>query len=163
MMAQGSPVPIITLHKAMVSLTGESFQSARVHGLVWASRAIWISALAWYAWRCRHHIVAAVPSRAALADWTVLLLAPLPFSPWLEPYHAIPLLVGAVLCIAITLDQDIERRDRLAALAALGVMVLFLAIRVPFAIRGLGLLAQFLILTAALGVLRPRLAREPAE
>ena len=162
MAAQGSQVPIVTLHKAIVNLTGESFQSPRVAALVWALRAIWVAALAWYAWRCRHNLLAGVPSRAALADWTVLLIAPLPFSPWLEPYHAIPLLIGAVLLIAIALDEQVERRDRLAALAPLLVMALFLVIRVPFPIRGLGMLAQFLVLTVALGLLRPRLARSPA-
>ena len=124
-------------------------------------RAIWIASLAWYARRCRHRLFADIPSRAALADWTVLLIAPLPFSPWLEPYHAIPLLIGAVLMIAIALDDQVERRDRLVAVAALAIMALFLAIRVPFAVRGLGMLAQFLVLTGALGLLRPRLARSP--
>ena len=162
MAAQHSQVPIVTLHKAIVNLTGESFQSPRVAALVWTLRAIWVAALAWYAWRCRHHLLAGIPSRAALADWTVLLIAPLPFSPWLEPYHAIPLLVGAVLLIAIALDEQIERRDRLTVLAALAIMALFLVIRVPFAVRGLGMLAQFLVLTTALGLLRPRLARSPA-
>ncbi len=162
MAAQHSQVPIVTLHKALVNLTGESFQSPRVAALVWTLRAIWVAALAWYAWRCRHRLLAGIPSRAALADWTVLLIAPLPFSPWLEPYHAIPLLVAGVLLIAIALDDQVERRDRLTALAALAVMAFFLVIRVPFAVRGLGMLAQFLVLTAVLGLLRPRLARSPA-
>ena len=93
----------------------------------------------------------------------MLLLAPLPFSPWLEPYHAIPLLVGAMLCAAIALDRQIERRDRWIALAALAALALFLVVRVPFAIRGLQMLVQFLALTIALGLLRPRLAPLPAS
>ena len=153
--------PLVTLHKAIVNLTGASFHSALSHAWLWVLRATWIAALLWYAWRCRHCLFAAAPSRAALADWTVLLIAPLPFSPWLEPYHAIPLLVGAVLCSAVALDKHVGRRDRMVALAALAGLTLFIAVRVPFAIRGLQILAQFLILTVALGLLRPRLSRSP--
>jgi glycosyl transferase family 87 len=155
--------PLITLHKAIVNLTGASFQSSITHAWLWVLRAIWLAALLWYAWRCRHCLFAAAPSRAALADWTVLLIAPLPFSPWLEPYHAIPLLIGAMLCTAIALDKQVERRDRTIALAALVGLALFLMVRVPFAIRGLQILAQFLMLTIALGLLRPRLPRSPAS
>ena len=155
--------PLVTLHKAIVNLTGESFQSFLTQAWLWELRAIWFAALAWYVWRCRRCLLAAAPSRAALADWAVLLLAPLPFSPWLEPYHAIPLLVGAMLCAAIALDRQIERRDRWIALAALAALALFLVVRVPFAIRGLQLLVQFLALVIALGLLRPRLAPLPAS
>jgi hypothetical protein len=161
MAAQDSQVPIITLHKAMANLTGEGFHSPRVYAFVWVLRAIWIAALVWYAWRCRNCLLAGIPSRAALADWTVLLLAPLPFIPWLEPYHAIPLLVAAVLFVAIALDEDAERRDRVTALAAIATLALFLVVRVPFEVRGLGVLAQFLAVTAVLGLLRPQLSREP--
>lgn len=154
--------PLVTLHKAIVNLTGESFQSPITNAWLWALRAIWLAALAWYAWRCRHCLLAAAPSRAALADWTVLLIAPLPFSPWLEPYHAIPLLVGAMLCTAIALDKQIQQRDRVIACAALAALALFLIVRVPFPIRGLQILGQFLALTVALGLLRPHLRRSLA-
>jgi hypothetical protein len=160
---QEATIPITTLHKAMVTLTGEDFQSPRVYALVWLLRGIWIAALGWYAWRCRHGLVTAVPSRAALADLTVLLLAPLPFSPWLEPYHAIPLMIGAVLCIAVALDPGGLRTDRWAALVALASLPLIYALRVPFPVRGLGIFAQFLVLTTVLGLLRARLARVPAD
>ena len=162
LMVQQPAVPIVSLRKAFVNLTGEGFQSSRVEALLWLARGLWIAVLAWYAWRCRRHFFAALPSRAALADWTVLLIAPLPFSPWLEPYHAIPLLVGTVLCSAIALDASAESRDRWTALTALAALALFLAIKVPFPVRGLALLAQFMVMTAVLGLLRPRLARLPA-
>jgi hypothetical protein len=155
--------PLTTLHRAVVTLTGESFQSGRTQALVWLLRGGWVALLAWYAWRCRDCLVAQVPSRAALADWTVLLLAPLPFSPWLEPYHAIPLLVAAVLCTAIAMDRETARFDRLLALAALATLALFLAAGVSFEVRGLALLAQFFGIAAILGLLRPRLARTSAQ
>ncbi|MET0850004.1 MAG: hypothetical protein ABW020_02645 [Candidatus Rokuibacteriota bacterium] len=54
--------------------------------------ALWLGALLWYARRALAAGRGSAPSRAALADWTVLLLAPLPLSPWLEPYHPVPVL-----------------------------------------------------------------------
>jgi hypothetical protein len=153
--------PLATLHRAAAYVTGGELQSSLTIACVWILRGLWVAALLWYAWRCRECLLAAIPSRAALADWIVLLLAPLPFSPWLEPYHAIPLMVGAVLCIAVALDAG-DRRDRLLASVALGTLVLFLAVRVPFGARGLGLLAQFLVMTVILGLLRPRLPRSAA-
>src|SRR5262245_64985355 len=39
------------------------------------------------------HIVCRFPLGLHWPDWVVLMLAPLPFSPWLEPYHAVPVLL----------------------------------------------------------------------
>ena len=72
---------------------------------------------------------------------------------------ALPLYVAAL-----------ERSDRLGKLPhrfpagrVLAALALFLVVRVPFAIRGLQLLVQFLALVIALGLLRPRLAPLPAS
>jgi hypothetical protein len=54
------------------------------------------------------------------------------------------------------------RRDRGVALAALAALTVSLAVRVPFPVRGLEMLAQFFVLMVALGLLRPRLARTAA-
>jgi hypothetical protein len=152
--------PIVTLERAVVNLTGGTFGSSAT--LSWLSMlwSIWVAALLWYAWRCRTAFPVTAPSRAALADWIVLLLAPLPFSPWLEPYHAIPIFAGALLCITIALDENLGRRDRMAALAALATLLLFIVFKVPFNFRGFGLGAQFLLLVLVLGHLRPRLHRQ---
>jgi hypothetical protein len=118
----------------------------------------WSGALVWYATRALARFAVDVPSRAALADWTVLLLAPLPFSPWLEPYHAVPLVLGAMLCLTIAADAQAPMRSRLVAAAAVAALALVRLAGVPFALRGFGLLAQFLALVIALGLLRPSLA-----
>jgi len=154
--------PLVTLHKALVTLTGEGFHSTVTQGWLWALRIGWVAVCLWYVWQCRHGLLAALPSRAALADWTALLIAPLPVSPWLEPYHAIPLLVGATLCTAIALDKETGRRERTVAFAALAALTVSLAVRVPFPVRGLEMLVQFVVMMVALGLLRPRLARTPA-
>ena len=87
----------------------------------------------------------------------MLLLGPLPFSPWLEPYHGIPVFVGTLLCVAVALDQNVRRGDRVAALAAPATLLLFIVFKVPFGIRGFGLGAQFLVFVLVLAYLRPRL------
>jgi hypothetical protein len=154
--SDGGP-PLVTLQRAVVNSTGQEFGSGLTLLIVSGLCSIWVAALLWYAWRCRNGFPVRSPSRAALADWIVLLLAPLPCSPWLEPYHAIPLLVGAVLCIALLIDATLPPADRLAALTAAATLLLLLVLKVPFAVRGFGLYAQFLVFVFVLAYLRPRL------
>ena len=149
--------PLVTLQRAIVNLTSWSFQSAATLATLSVLWSLWVAALLWYGWRCRGSFPVQVPSRAALADWIVLLLAPLPFSPWLEPYHSIPLLVGAVLCLVLLLDHTVARQDRLAALTAIATPLMFILFKVPFTVRGFGLGTQFLILVLVLAYVRPHL------
>ena len=83
----------------------------------------------------------------------------LEISPWLEPYHAVPIVVGAILCAAIGADELATTRARLVAFGAVGSLALIRVLGTPFSLRGLGLLAQFLVITIALGILRPKLER----
>jgi hypothetical protein len=157
---EGGP-PLVTLQRAIVNLSGEAYGSAATLARLSILWSIWLAALLWYAWQCRRSAFPVVaPSRAALADWTVLLLAPLPFSPWLEPYHCVVLFVGALLCVIIALDENAVRGDRMAALAAVATLLLFLVVRVPFAVRGFGLFAQLLVFVLVLAYLRPRLRQQ---
>ena len=149
--------PLVTLHRAVVNFTGQAFGSAATLAMLWTLWAIWMAALLLYAWRCRSSFPVGAPSRAGLADWIVLLLAPLPFSPWLEPYHGIPLFVGALLCVVLLFDETLLHCDRLAALTATAMLLLFIVFRVPFEVRGFGLGAQFLLMVLVLAYLRPRL------
>jgi hypothetical protein len=146
-----------------MTITGEGPEAPAVQWLVRALLAGWTAALLWYASRALRPFQALAPSRAALADWTVLLLAPLPFSPWLEPYHAVPIVVGALLCLTIAADELAATRSRLIAVAAVGVLGFIRASGVPFPMRGLELLAQFSVLVIALGLLRPKLETSAAS
>ncbi|MEZ5786304.1 MAG: glycosyltransferase family 87 protein [Xanthobacteraceae bacterium] len=159
--AAGGP-PLVTLERAVVALTGGDFGSTKTLMWLWTLWSLWLGVLALYAWRWQGSAPTSAPSRSALADWTVLLLAPLPFSPWLEPYHAAPLFLGALLCIVIANDKDALRKDRLAALFALATLFLFIVIRVPFAVRGLGMTTQFVVMVLVLAFIRPRLDRPQA-
>jgi hypothetical protein len=153
--------PLVSVRRAAMTLTGEGPETTATLVAVAVLWAIWIAALAWYALRAFGSRIALAPSRAALADWTVLLLAPLPFNPWLEPYHAIPIVPGLVLLVVLALDEKFPPRERMTALAALAAFAIVRMLGVPFAIRAIGILAGFLVLVAALGFLRPRLAVAP--
>jgi len=160
-----SGAPLVSLGEAAMALTGEDVLSPATRAVVGAMWTIWIAAIVWYSRRAVRSYPTSVPSRAALADWTVLLLAPLPFSPWLEPYHAVPMVPGAILCVVIALDDGVSAADRRIAAAALLALGLTRMAELPFAMRGIVLLTQFLVVTVGLGLLRPRLsanaAREP--
>jgi Glycosyltransferase family 87 len=153
--------PLVTLRRAAVVFTGGHPDAAIVRWLLGLLWAIWLAALAWYALRARNGRRVAAPSRAALADWTVLMLAPLPFSPWLEPYHAVPIVPGTILCLMVALDRRAGVPDHIIAAAALSALLAMHAVGVPIPIRGLELMGQFLVLVIAFGWLRPRLAADP--
>lgn len=154
--------PLITLRRAVITLTGASPDAATTRSLIFLLWAVWIAALLWYAHRALIGGRVIAPSRAALADWTILMLAPLPFSPWIEPYHAVAVVPGTILCLVLALDNQLGNRERM--LAAVGAVLVFLTIHligVPLRIRGFGLLAQFLSLLTVFGLLRPRIDRLP--
>jgi hypothetical protein len=121
----------------------------------------WTALLIWYAWRAVSGGISSAPSRAVLADWVILLVAPLPFSPWLEPYHAVALLPAALLLIAVTLDVKAAIAHRIVASMAVVAVLLLREIVDSFALRGISLLAQFAVLAVALAVMRPAFGREP--
>ena len=161
--AQRNGPPIVTLRRAIMVLSGASPNAAITRlllGLLWS---IWFAALAWYAARAWNGGHVTAPSRAALADWTILMLAPLPFSPWLEPYHGVPVVPGTILCLVVALDKQATGHDRIAVAAALSVLLAMHAVRLPVPVRGLPLLVQFLVLTIALGLVRPRLSGAPSS
>lgn len=157
--------PLINLQRAATVLSGSQPDAATPRLIVAGLWAIWMAALSWYGTRSlRYPDHACAPSRATLADWTVLMLAPLPFSPWLEPYHAVPMVPATILCLLVALDRGAgERAQKIAAAALVGLLAIRLA-GVPFEVRGIALLAQFLIVVSAFALLRPSpaLVAQPA-
>jgi len=157
--ARGHGPPLVTLRRAAMTLTGTGATEAATRTvllLLWAS---WLIALLWYMRRTFAGERAEAPSRSALADWTILMLAPLPFSPWLEPYHAVPVVPAAILCLETAFDGRVETQLRSIPLVALSALLAMRLIFLPFGIRALGLLAQFIVLVIALGLLRPHFDR----
>ena len=94
-----------------------------------------------------------------LADWVVLLMAPLPFSPWLEPYHAIALLPAAMLLLLVIFDVESPRAHRALAIAGLITVVLLRELVDDFPLRGLSFLAQFAVVVAVLAIMRRAFGR----
>jgi hypothetical protein len=146
--------PLVTLRRGAMYLFGAAPFDWQTQIFVAAMLALWCAVLAWYALRGFRPVE--VPSRAALADWTVVLLVPLPFSPWLEPYHVVPMVLAAVVCFLTALDDRMAGRDRLVALGALAIYALDRLIN-PFPEKSLDVFARFVLLVLALAFLRPRL------
>jgi Glycosyltransferase family 87 len=159
--ADGPGPPVVSLQRAASALTGSGPFTIASRSVVMAMWAIWLGAALWYFGRAARSGAVDVPSRAALADWTVLLLAPLPFSPWVEPYHAIALVPGAILLALVAADDRVATRDRTIAIGALIALAGTRMIDLPFALRGMVLLARFLVVTFTLGLMRRRLAGKP--
>jgi hypothetical protein len=153
--------PLVTLRAAVSTLTAEDLFARKTQTLIGTLWAIWFAALVWYFSRAAKTRVG-TPSRAALADWTVLLLAPLPLSPWLEPYHAIPIVPGVMLLILVALDDEVIRRDRLIACFTLAVLAIERLVHLPRSLEGFDLFARLLELVVALALLRSRLDPLPA-
>ena len=154
--------PIVTLHKALVNLTGEGFHSATTQGWLWALRIGWVAVLpvvrvAMPALPARRHPVAGGAGRLdGAADRAAAgqpLARAVPRNPAAGRRHVVH--CGCP-------RHRHARRDRGVALAALAALAVSLAVRVPFPVRGLEMLAQFFVLIVALGLLRPRLARTAA-
>jgi hypothetical protein len=145
---------VTTVRRAAIVITGAGPAAASTEWLVRSLFAAWTGLILWYGSRAWRTGIGAMPSRAMLADWLVLLLFPLPFSPWLEPYHGVPMLTAAVLLVAVAMDQTVSERGRsCAAFALVGVLLL----RVFFdelLMRGLSMLAQFAVVVVAFALLR---------
>ena len=151
--------PVISLRKAAATLTGEAPDAVFtvwVLALLWG---VWALSLAWYLRRVLHARRGLQPSLASLADWTVLMLAPLPFSPWLEPYHAVPLLPGAILCTVVAFDPLTGAFDRRVAFGTIALLIFVWMFNkiCPWSLRGIVLLTTFEVLVLGLGLLRQRL------
>jgi hypothetical protein len=148
--------PLVTLRGSLSALTRIDPFGRETQILIRVMWSVWFAALAWYFSRALK-TPAGAPSRAALADWTVLLLAPLPISPWLEPYHAVPLVPAVMVCILVTIDDQVLKRDRLIAFLMLAVLLVERINRVPRPLEGFDLFGRLLELIVVLAWLRPRL------
>ena len=152
--------PLITLHRAALAFLGAD-RAMAVRALVLALQAGWIGLLALYAWRSLVSGRSEAPSRAALADWTILTLAPLPMSPWLEPYHLVPMISGQILCGLLALDRHVPARDRRLGGGLLACLFFSQFIGLPFTMRGFLVFGRAAALVLTLAVLRPGLDKRP--
>jgi hypothetical protein len=157
MAGSGSGPPLITLRLAASRLLAADPFGAEVGSLLLVLRGIWISVLAVYGYRAWRRPASEAAWRATLADWFVLLVAPLPFSTWLEPYHAVALIPGFVLCMVLALDRNLSVGARSAMVLACVASAAVKELPIPFEMRGLIFTTQFAFVILALCVVRPAL------
>ncbi len=152
--------PLITLRLAASRLLAADPFGLEVKSLLLFLQGIWIVVLALYGYRAWRHPASDSAWQATLADWFVLLVAPLPFSTWLEPYHAVVLIPGFVLCIVLALDRKLAVRIRAAMVLACVASAAVKELPFSFEVRGLVFTAQFAFVILALCMVRPTLNAE---
>ena len=92
-----------------------------------------------------------------LTDVSLLLLAPIALSPYLEPYHEAPFALAAALLVDAGTDVTLTARWRAAAWLTLALSYLAIAVRTPFAVRGLAVnIELFIALAGLLAISRHR-------
>ena len=146
-------VPIPTWVEVSIAL--------RTSQAIWAALVVRYFILAGRPTSCPAHDV-----QARLSDVCVVLLAPLPFSIWFTPYHAVVLLPANMLLLTVALGNDRSLWARRAAAAALvGCQILQYAIQ-QWELRGATSLASFVLIVLALGMVRsdsPKAMESPAK
>lgn len=152
--------PLITLRLAASSLLDADPFGSQVRGLLIGLQAVWVGVLGIYVWRAWWRRPRWSAWRAVLADWFVLLVAPLPFSPWFEPYHAVALIPGFVLCILVAIDRTQTGTARIAVATACIASAIIKELPIPFDVRGLLFTAQFAFVILALSFVRHGLKRD---
>ncbi len=153
----GSRPPSITLRLAESRLLGADPFAPEVRWLLLLLQATWIVVLAVYGYRAWRHPTSGAAWHATLADWFVLLVAPLPSSTWFEPYHAVALIPGFVLCMVFALDRGVSVAVRLMFVLACVASAAVKELPIPFEMRGLVFTAQFTFVVLSLSVIRPAL------
>ncbi|HEX3859935.1 MAG TPA: glycosyltransferase family 87 protein [Pseudolabrys sp.] len=126
-------------------------------------QAVWLAVLAAYFIMATRVGAAAPDSRARLADVCVILLAPLPFSHYFAPYHAVPLLPAYVLLLAAAANESEPLRLRVIAGGAIALAQLMLYANPNWQFRGAVYFITFVAVTVALGVLRRAYSQRTQE
>jgi len=162
MPGSGLGPPLITLRLAASRLVDADPFGPDVRNLLLVLQGAWVGILAIFAFRAWRYPASNRPGRTTLADWFVLLVAPLPFSPWLEPYHAVALIPGFVLCMLIALDRRQGAWMRLLVVLACLASAMVKELPISFAMRGLVFTAQFSFVILALSMARSAMDAETA-
>jgi len=140
---------------ASALIVGDEPNATAVSILLRSSQAVWIAIVAGYFILAARPNVSAGEPQARLADVCVGLLAPLPFSVWFTPYHAVVLLPAYMLLLTVVVSDAWKFRIRCMALATLAAcQILQYAIRSE--LRGTTYLVIFALVVVALGIMRSR-------
>jgi len=148
-------LPADLWREASALIVGNEPHSVEASILLRSSQAVWIALVAGYLVFATRPNVSAPEPQARLADVCVGLLAPLPFSIWFTPYHAVVLLPAHMLLLTVVASEAWNVRIRCMALLTLvGCQIMQYAI--PSELRGAIYLVLFGLVVVALGVVRSR-------
>jgi hypothetical protein len=146
---------------SIAALLGVAPASGTANIALRAIQIAWLALVAFYYFFCARGDVA--PGRGhdqlRLADICVALMMPLPLSTWLFPYHLVVLLPAYLLLLAVAAAEEWPVRIRVWTIAAC------IAAQIPrFVVhdwhyRGIVFLASFVVLVAALAMIRRSAAR----
>jgi hypothetical protein len=140
---------------ASALIVGDDPGSTGASILLRSGQAVWIAIVAGYFFLAARQNASAQEPQARLADVCVGLLAPLPFSIWFTPYHAIVLLPINMLLLTVAANETRNIRTRCVALATL-VACQILQYAFPSEFRGATYFVIFTLVVVALGVVRSR-------
>ncbi|MBL8705744.1 MAG: DUF2029 domain-containing protein [Rhodospirillales bacterium] len=138
------PGYLISLHKTLAGLLSLPPTDAQV---VYATRALqiaWLALIAWMLWRWPPD---------DLSSGALLVLAPLPLGPVLQPHHAAVMLLPALVLLAIAADDAASRAKRAASAAVLLLCFVLTQSGPAGTWRGVSILLATLILAVSVGAL----------
>jgi hypothetical protein len=155
-------LPADLWREAGALIVGTDRNSIELSILLRSSQAIWIAIVVGYFVFATRPNASAPEPQARLTDICVGLLAPLPFSIWFTPYHAVVLLPANMLLLTVVVSETWNVRIRGIALATLvGCQILQYAI--PSEFRGATYLVIFSLVVVALGVVRSRIGETRSD
>lgn len=137
------PGYLVSLHRTVAALMAAAPTDGAVIAATRALQLGWIALLAW------------MLGRRALSDAAeaaLLVLAPLPLGPVLQPHHAAVMLLPAVVVLAGVSAPDVRPHQRWTVIAALAACFLVTQLGPGGVWRGAGLMTATLILALATGL-----------
>ncbi|MCC7047900.1 MAG: DUF2029 domain-containing protein [Alphaproteobacteria bacterium] len=137
------PGYLVSLHRTVAGLMPAAPTDVAVIALTRALQLGWIALLAWMIGR------GALPDAAEAA---LLVLAPLPLGPVLQPHHAAVMLLPAVVVLAGVSAPDAAPHRRWTGIAALAACFLATQVGPGGPWRGAGLMTATVILALAVGL-----------
>lgn len=128
-------------HPILISLQSAAAWLSRGNDLVASAivfgiRSIWLLAIGAVFWSARRRVLPTDSARL-LADLALLTLAPIAVSPYLEPYHAVPFVIPAIVLASAAVDPSRSTHSRILAGILFAVSAAIVPSLGPWAVRGL--------------------------
>ncbi len=136
------PGYLISLHKTLAGLLSLPPTDGQVIAATRALQLAWLALIAWMLWR------------HALDDWSagaLLVLAPLPLAPILQPHHAAVMLLPALVLLGVAADAASARGKRIACAVVLVACFILTQTGPAGTWRGVAILLAGLVLALAVG------------